>query len=856
MQEQQQEIIGSSDSLKQLQYPSYLQTINQQDQDISDNSSRLKTLQKDQENEIIEDVPTTLKKKPESEGGGFERQVIELSTMKFKLMGNQLLQIQNQQSGFVRLQQLKINMKLSKDCVIDIELQNQTIKKRLVLNTQNNYAGGNDAGNINVLNQLEGASIYDSVQSNNSEIQKLNGQSKDTSKPQSLYKVNLDGAKLRGRWAIICVDFDRIMPQESIGQKLKINSIVIQAPQSRIYDVQAVYVTLERQNLAKQSINRNLKVSSSTSNLKQQNQQDNQENQAQNQTDNEKNLIKRQRKAYVQQSDDKDKIQHPTFQSKKRSIQPNSQQNPNGPKSYSLNSRQDYEVSSNFSRTPNSMMKVPDLQNLNTKSDTTSQTTATTNSMLKKGLKVIQERVTMAKSAVVSSQKFKKANDENSDNEFGDPQSKGMKFIQKLTERQKRMEERYFKKDNNNKPKVQQQQSQKEVQNHALPLKTQHHQPLQKHSSQNPPRSINYSQLPQPQNKMINTASSGFGKGLNQPGQQTQNGSNFGQQNQNQHPSILGMTHTSHLDFKRSCTFSSTLRNFDYKPQENAQNQQQQQHQHVSKEHQNNDDLEESIQEEICQSQRDNDHNGGHQKHYNGNPNHRQPQMTGAGNQHPFGQYQISQKPPIYNFQTNQLQNKQISVISRDSNLTSGTTGMGGAQSTRSTSIKTPLMFSGPNRLKSSQQEGLGGIGQGTQYSQLSGGGGNFPSASETKQDYFKFNGKEVHSTRSKLLFSPAAQDNKTENWQGQNQGGLLSDREEGDIYKQYVGDSVSASGYQNREQNDMQRYTQNVFDFDASDNQQDDNEEDAQLYMVDVAVEYKADFGLQRRPFSPPFKL
>jgi len=25
---------------------------------------------------------------------------------------------------------------------------------------------------------------------------------------------------------------------------------------------------------------------------------------------------------------------------------------------------------------------------------------------------------------------------------------------------------------------------------------------------------------------------------------------------------------------------------------------------------------------------------------------------------------------------------------------------------------------------------------------------------------------------------------------------------------------------------------------------------------MVDVAVEYKADFGMQRRPFSPPFKL
>ena len=52
-----------------------------------------------------------------------------------------------------------------------------------------------------------------------------------------------------------------------------------------------------------------------------------------------------------------------------------------------------------------------------------------------------------AKSAVISSQKFKKSNEENSDNDLIDPQQKGMKFIQKLTEREKRMEERYFKKD-------------------------------------------------------------------------------------------------------------------------------------------------------------------------------------------------------------------------------------------------------------------------------------------------------------------------------------------------------------------------------------------------------------------------
>lgn len=142
-----------------------------------------------------------------------------------------------------------------------------------------------------------------------------------------------------------------------------------------------------------------------------------------------------------------------------------------GPKSYSLNSRQnqqpDYDSASNFSRTPNSRIPL-ELQQMNGKSDTTSQTTATTHSMLKKGLKVIQERVSgtggqaaptqhqmegnqnrrnPAKSAVVSSQKFRKAMEESSDNELIDPQSKGGKFIQKLTERQKRMEERYFKKD-------------------------------------------------------------------------------------------------------------------------------------------------------------------------------------------------------------------------------------------------------------------------------------------------------------------------------------------------------------------------------------------------------------------------
>ncbi len=40
-------------------------------------------------------------------------------------------------------------------------------------------------------------------------------------------RIALDGAKLRGKWSIICVDFDRIMPGESMGDKIKINYISI-----------------------------------------------------------------------------------------------------------------------------------------------------------------------------------------------------------------------------------------------------------------------------------------------------------------------------------------------------------------------------------------------------------------------------------------------------------------------------------------------------------------------------------------------------------------------------------------------------------------------------------------------------
>lgn len=51
----------------------------------------------------------------------------------------------------------------------------------------------------------------------------------------------------------------------------------------------------------------------------------------------------------------------------------------------------------------------------------------------------------------------------------------------------------------------------------------------------------------------------------------------------------------------------------------------------------------------------------------------------------------------------------------------------------------------------------------------------------------------------------------------------------------------------------DLQRYTQTVFE---QDNVNEDTEEDGSLYVIDAAIEYKADFGLERRPFSPPFKI
>lgn len=78
-------------------------------------------------------------------------------------------------------------------------------------------------------------------------------------------------------------------------------------------------------------------------------------------------------------------------------------------------------------------------------------------------------------------------------------------------------------------------------------------------------------------------------------------------------------------------------------------------------------------------------------------------------------------------------------------------------------------------------------------------------------------------------MFSPAT----NEGQMTEDEGGLLSDREAKNI--------------------DQQRYTQNIF---AESIAKDDGDEDGDLYVVDVAIQYKAAFGLERRPFSPPLKI
>jgi predicted RNA-binding protein YlxR (DUF448 family) len=63
------------------------------------------------------------------------------------------------------------------------------------------------------------------------------------------------------------------MPQESLGQKIKITAINISAPLTRIYEVKATYITLDRtpNQIAnsKSAISKKLKISSSTNNLNQ-----------------------------------------------------------------------------------------------------------------------------------------------------------------------------------------------------------------------------------------------------------------------------------------------------------------------------------------------------------------------------------------------------------------------------------------------------------------------------------------------------------------------------------------------------------------------------------------------------------
>ncbi len=100
--------------------------------------------------------------------------------------------------------------------------------------------------------------------------------------------------------------------------------------------------------------------------------------------------------------------------------------------------------------------------------------------------------------------------------------------------------------------------------------------------------------------------------------------------------------------------------------------------------------------------------------------------------------------------------------------------------------------------------------------------------AAATNNDYYKFNTKDIPN--NKLIFSPAT---ANEGHMTEDEGGLLSDRE---INK-----------------TDPQRYTQNIF---AESVAKDEAEEDGDLYVVDVAIQYKATFGMERRPSSPPLKI
>lgn len=83
-----------------------------------------------------------------------------------------------------------------------------------MLSTANSFQSDPSNNFVSEMDPLSGGGgIYDSVSSSHTSNAEVQGQPKQpSSKPQSLYKVNLDGTKIRGRWAVVCVDFDRIMP--------------------------------------------------------------------------------------------------------------------------------------------------------------------------------------------------------------------------------------------------------------------------------------------------------------------------------------------------------------------------------------------------------------------------------------------------------------------------------------------------------------------------------------------------------------------------------------------------------------------------------------------------------------------
>ena len=69
----------------------------------------------------------------------------------------------------------------------------------------------------------------------------------------------MDPLKLRDSWHILCLDLDKLLP-DSLTQRLKLTSLSITAPGSKLYDISAVYVSLK-------TAKRNMKVSQSIENM-------------------------------------------------------------------------------------------------------------------------------------------------------------------------------------------------------------------------------------------------------------------------------------------------------------------------------------------------------------------------------------------------------------------------------------------------------------------------------------------------------------------------------------------------------------------------------------------------------------